>query len=411
MILASDNRFEPLLPLPIPLYQCQCIAYKHEILICGGQYKIDCYSYHTVKNEYKYICSYPRRIILIGHCVVKLNSNTNPNEITLLSFGGAYKHALIMKYVSVWDSDSEDKKEEKSKIEKSKYLNEWLRFKDNNNKQISIGAENANYEGARAVIGGSKKHLLFITYSPKNIDIFNLNTFQCVTHTSMPVSIGLCYHNFVIRENEKELSVIKIEKKKTELILFFNDMGLAIDYDETIDRVRYFKIHTCSSIIFGCRCIYINDIFIFFNALNREIYKYSTIENKWMQFEHTLPIRLDGCAVILNEDKTFVHIIGGKGGNETHVRTKAEEWMKNETEKEKQSVLREAEMREIKVIERHKNGLTNPYTIENIFQKYKSKVDNICYHICNKNKNKNKKMKIRFSFIIKIEAKEYHNYH
>ncbi|ETO15169.1 hypothetical protein RFI_22193, partial [Reticulomyxa filosa] len=93
--------------LPIPLSLSQCVLHKHELLICGDQFKRACYSYHTLKDEYKFICEYPSHVKLFGHCVVKLvdrNSNNDKynNQITLLSFGsdlyGKNKHTLVMKY-------------------------------------------------------------------------------------------------------------------------------------------------------------------------------------------------------------------------------------------------------------------------------------------------------------------------
>ncbi|ETO02685.1 hypothetical protein RFI_34728, partial [Reticulomyxa filosa] len=86
----SNQLFQTLKELPTPLVESQCVLHKHEILICGGAKKRACYSYHTIKNEYKFICEYPSNIKLDGHCVVKLvdNNNKDSNKITLLSFGG-----------------------------------------------------------------------------------------------------------------------------------------------------------------------------------------------------------------------------------------------------------------------------------------------------------------------------------
>ncbi|ETO35452.1 hypothetical protein RFI_01612 [Reticulomyxa filosa] len=97
-----------------PLYQSQCVLHKHELLICGGLNKRACYSYHTLKNEYKFICEYPSGVELWGHCVVKLVDNNSNNDkghnlITLLSFGGDdeyARHTLVMKYVSFWSDDN-----------------------------------------------------------------------------------------------------------------------------------------------------------------------------------------------------------------------------------------------------------------------------------------------------------------
>ncbi|ETN97556.1 hypothetical protein RFI_39973 [Reticulomyxa filosa] len=116
--------FAALSPLPIPLFQGQCISYKQEILICGGNKVNECYSYHTIQKQYKFICSYPKDVILLGHCVVDIKNNKN--KITLLSFGGSFKHTLIMNYTSVWN----DKIVVKN--------NKWIPLKDNNNNIICI---------------------------------------------------------------------------------------------------------------------------------------------------------------------------------------------------------------------------------------------------------------------------------
>ncbi|ETO36437.1 hypothetical protein RFI_00625, partial [Reticulomyxa filosa] len=103
------TQFQTLKELPTTLKQSQCVLHKHELLICGDWKERACYSYHTLKNEYKFICEYPSDVKLYGHCVVKLvdsSSNNDKdkdnNQITLLSFGSYYfgknKHTLVMKY-------------------------------------------------------------------------------------------------------------------------------------------------------------------------------------------------------------------------------------------------------------------------------------------------------------------------
>ncbi|ETO11818.1 hypothetical protein RFI_25557 [Reticulomyxa filosa] len=146
----SDQIFQNLKEFPILLDESQCVPHKHEILICGGYNQRVCYSYHTLKNEYKLICEYPSDAELNGHCVVKLvnkdNNNKDSNSITLLSFGGSNfrkRHTLVMEYVSVWGNVSN---------ELNKY-NQWVPFTDEHNLPIIIGKyEGHNYHGARAVI-------------------------------------------------------------------------------------------------------------------------------------------------------------------------------------------------------------------------------------------------------------------
>ncbi|ETN98179.1 hypothetical protein RFI_39335, partial [Reticulomyxa filosa] len=99
------NNFQTLPELPKPFADAQCILFKEELLICGGKQINDCYSYHTLKKQYKYICSYPNDAKIYGHCIIQLNHpQTNPNEIDLLSFGGQdediMKQTFSMKYKS-----------------------------------------------------------------------------------------------------------------------------------------------------------------------------------------------------------------------------------------------------------------------------------------------------------------------
>ncbi|ETN98909.1 hypothetical protein RFI_38578, partial [Reticulomyxa filosa] len=153
-----------------------------------------CYSYHILKNEYKLICEYPSDVQLNEHCVVKLvdnnKNNKDRNQITLLSFGGnkhIKRHTLLMKYVSVWDNISN----------KFNNYNQWIPFTDDHNHPIIIGMNYYyNYEGVRAVIGGSNNHLLFITCYPKNIHIFDLNRYQFIKHDTLPILDCIGYHCF-----------------------------------------------------------------------------------------------------------------------------------------------------------------------------------------------------------------------
>ncbi|ETO14707.1 hypothetical protein RFI_22661, partial [Reticulomyxa filosa] len=187
-----DSLFETLVPLPTPLRLTQCVVHGHEILICGGGEIKTCFSYHTLKNQYKLICSYPEGIEM-GHCVVKRLSPST-NELTLLSLSGQdrekQKYGFVMKYKSVWDNEGENQKE--------KQYNEWMPFTDNSNKLITIGKDDDCHFGLRGVIGGSDNHLLFMTYFPKNIDVFNLNTFQYAKQEMLPMRNGnrVHYHCF-----------------------------------------------------------------------------------------------------------------------------------------------------------------------------------------------------------------------
>ncbi|ETO07738.1 hypothetical protein RFI_29652 [Reticulomyxa filosa] len=211
--ITTSAPFQNLKDLPVPLTESQCVLHKHEILICGGEFKRYCYSYHILKNEYKFICEYPNDVILDGHCVVKLmdNNNKDNNEITLLSFGGyQYRHTLVMKYASVWSNDNEMNKSKK--LEKLSNYNEWVPLTNDNNNPFHIGRNGDYYNGVRTLIGGSNNHLLFITYRPHNISVFDLNTFQFIKHDTLPTRNGISFHCFVSKSKMVKMNEAKNKK-------------------------------------------------------------------------------------------------------------------------------------------------------------------------------------------------------
>ncbi|ETO11014.1 hypothetical protein RFI_26361 [Reticulomyxa filosa] len=207
-----NQTFQTLKELPTPLGESQCVLHKHELIICGGFGQKACYSYHTTKNKYKFICKYPSNVQLEAHCVVKLiDNNKDSNQITLLSFGGSKytkRHTFVMKYVSVWNNIS-------NKSNEFNNYNQWVPFTDNHNHPIIIGRDNDNYWGMRAVVGGSNSNLLFITYFINYISVFNLNIFQFIKHDTLPTRNYIQFHCFVSNsENGQGQEMMKKIKKK-----------------------------------------------------------------------------------------------------------------------------------------------------------------------------------------------------
>ncbi|ETO07301.1 hypothetical protein RFI_30089 [Reticulomyxa filosa] len=302
--------------LPTPLSRSQCVAYKDEILICGDELTRDCYSYHTIKKQYKRVCSYPKDISLQGHCVVKLVNSSNSNTLTVLSFGGCKhgkRHTLVMQYMSVWS--------EGHVIEKTSHKNEWMVWTDKHNKAIAIGKEGEDYQGARAIIGGSNHHLLFITYRPKNIDVFDLTTFQYVSSSNLPIYACTGYHCFV----EKPKNEFAKDTRLNTMLLFYRDTGLFISYDEDYNNFEFQDVPVCTSLAPLNRYAYvtINDCVLFFGGYggyvigySNAVHMYAMTTNQWMKLEHILPAPLGGCTGVLRADGTFVHIVGGTGGSD-----------------------------------------------------------------------------------------------
>ncbi|ETO11404.1 hypothetical protein RFI_25972, partial [Reticulomyxa filosa] len=296
--------------------QSQCVLRKHEILICGGWYKGACYSYHTLKNEYKFICEYPSHVQLKGNCVVKLEDNDkDKNQITLLSFGsdlsGESKHTLVMKYVSVWSNSK--------KLKKLNNYNKWIPFTDNHNDPIIIGRDRDRYQGARAVIGGINKNLLFITYFSNNISVFDLNTFQFIKHDTLPTKSLITYHCFVSSSgNGQEQKMMKTNKQNDQMLLFCRKTGLSIEYDEDNNTFQFRKlsIHDFIAPFYKYAYVCINDVILFFGGYDDLVYsklvhKYSIRKNKWMKFKNTLPSPLRDCVAILSKEDNHIHILGG----------------------------------------------------------------------------------------------------
>ncbi|ETO15558.1 hypothetical protein RFI_21803 [Reticulomyxa filosa] len=343
----SNQTFQSLKELPTPLFLPQCVLHKHEILICGDYKRSACYSYHILKNEYKFVCNYPRHVKLEGHCVVKLidnnnNNNEDSNQVTLLSFGGAFKHTLVMKYVSVW-SNTLDISNKSNELNND---NQWTPFTDNHNNPIIIGRSRDEYNGVRAVISGSNNHLLFITYLKNNISVFDLNIFQFIRHDRLPTDNWIWDHCFVSNpKNRQGQGIIKTNQEQNEqncqMLLFCKNVGLSIKYDKDKNIFQFRKLFVCDNIApfsnYAYMCI--NDVILFFGGWNgrvdgidvsTSVHKYSIRENKWMTFKNTLPIPLFNCVAILSKEDNYLHIVGGVNNKRkallTHMRTKMRIW-------------------------------------------------------------------------------------
>ncbi|ETO14850.1 hypothetical protein RFI_22518, partial [Reticulomyxa filosa] len=163
----------------------QCVSYKDELLLCGGLGVKTCYSYHCKKNEWKKICDYPETIKeLFGHCVIEWKNKDVSKQMRLLSFGGQNKnkskHVLTMTYLSVWPKNSKDKDNGNDILN-----NSWTPVIHSNGKKLIIGKDTDNLRGAKGIIGGKKNNLLFVTYALTNIDVIDLNTFDCLAYKQL----------------------------------------------------------------------------------------------------------------------------------------------------------------------------------------------------------------------------------
>ncbi|ETO02961.1 hypothetical protein RFI_34450 [Reticulomyxa filosa] len=236
-----------------------------------------------------------------------------------------------MKYVSVW-SDISNKSNELSNY------NQWIPFTDDHNNPIIIGRDqNYNYQGVRAVIGGSNNHLLFITHRSNDINVFNLNTFQFIKHDTLPIDRAIFYHCFVSKsENGQGQEMMKTNKQNYQMMLFCRKAGLSIEYDEDNNTFQFHKVPVSKDIalFYAYAYVCINDVILFFggygSGISKSVYKYSIRENKWMTFKNALPNSLYYCAATLNEENNDIYIIGGKDDKHvsvsTHMMTKMRLW-------------------------------------------------------------------------------------
>ncbi|ETO04888.1 hypothetical protein RFI_32506 [Reticulomyxa filosa] len=118
----------------------------------------------------------------------------------------------MMKYVSVWSNISD-------RSNKFDNYNQWVSFTDNDNHPIIIGRHNDNYIGARALIGGSNNHLLFITHLENKISVFNLNTFQFINHDYLPFYMYYRPFHCFVPNSENGQEMIKTKKQHYQMLL------------------------------------------------------------------------------------------------------------------------------------------------------------------------------------------------
>ncbi|ETO07666.1 hypothetical protein RFI_29724 [Reticulomyxa filosa] len=119
-------------------------------------------------------------------------------------------------------------------------------------------------------------------------------------------------------------------------------------------------------------CVCVNNDILFFggccynhhkNIISSGVFKYSIRENEWTICYNTLPSPLGSCFAVLNEDNTYVHIIGGCNEEmdpvSTHMRIQVNEWLTK-------GILKNATDLYFEEEEKQKNE-TEMYNISNIF--------------------------------------------
>ncbi|ETO15252.1 hypothetical protein RFI_22112 [Reticulomyxa filosa] len=300
----------------------QCVSFRDEILICGGRYNNDCYSYHIVKQEYKRICSYPSEIRLFGHKVVSYTSHTDTNTVTIISFGGSFttSHNLMMRYQSVWEELSppiQNANENESQSQVKAKINKWIPLP--NRLDLNKGYVESRYVGA--VVSGSNNEFLFITRKPHTIDVVDLRSFTYLeSHIEEPLIkwnyLEFDDHSVVPLNNQKKQFVIVNEKKNW--LIQFNEKSKRFSYN-TLPECFFLRRHHR----FSC-CRFHNQIFVV-GGYSNESYKltnqicvYNTDEYYWSKCPLPMPRNLADCAVVANYNLFSLHVIGGVGNLQSH---------------------------------------------------------------------------------------------
>ncbi|ETO25136.1 hypothetical protein RFI_12009 [Reticulomyxa filosa] len=280
--------FKKLRDIPVCMEGLQCMRYKNELIICGGTNNSNCYSYHLRKREYKFICAYPKGTKLKEHVVIKFG-DTSSGRITLLSFGGYYKHTLQMDYQSVWEKPKE-------------HLNEWK------NCHYEIGEADDNLFQARALIGGNNNNLLFVIYNPGYILALDIeNSFKCVAKRRLPID-GICGGSCFVKCKDK--------------MIFLNYYhNVAITYNDSNHQIEFRTFSVDHDVRHYCSFsyVYINEVIVIFGGFasgehhSEKIFVYSVKRNKWKTSSEILPIGLFNSSAVLHDIHRCAHILGGLG--------------------------------------------------------------------------------------------------
>ncbi|ETO02360.1 hypothetical protein RFI_35076 [Reticulomyxa filosa] len=108
-------------------------------------------------------------------------------------------------------------------------------------------------------------------------------------------------------------------KQNYQMLLFKQNTGLSIEYDEDNNTFQFHQLPVCDDIapFYQYAYVCINDVILFFGGyghgvVSKSVHKYSIGENKWMTFQNTLPSPLRDFVAILSEEDNYIYVIGGE---------------------------------------------------------------------------------------------------
>ncbi|ETO26097.1 hypothetical protein RFI_11040 [Reticulomyxa filosa] len=291
--------------VPQNLIWVPCVALDKEIIISGDSQN-RCYSYSLEKEEYRMVCKYPAEVLLLHeHWVVKCEHRTRSQKkykrVPLLSFGGVYKHTMLMSYESVW----------KSETSTSKHVNEWLQVR---NGFVIEQNSDSNLAGIRGCVGGPNNLLLFVTFYPHNIAVIDMKNYQYVqvTNQRLPINNKLWFHCFV-----------KLDK--TSFLLITKGAHIHIRYD-VVTMTFHYEVLPSPPPLFRSKddfaFVLVHRWLVFFGGRDEryhaldDIVVYDIKRKLWTSPPHVLPQPLHASCAVATRDHTFVHLIGGVTSND-----------------------------------------------------------------------------------------------
>jgi len=205
-----------------------------------------------------------------------------------------------MNYQSVWDNQA-----------MKTHRNEWKLA------PFTIGEENDNLFGIRALIGGSQNQLLFVVYLYHHIQVFDLHSYQSIGTYRLPFEFyGPC--SFVKIESENHLNI-------NTMMMFYRNYGVLIKYHEKEQTVEYETLPVCVGLqdVSYYSYVSVKDFVVLFGGFKNhgncntvdKVYVYSIKTKEWRECLYKLPAASCLTFSIVDNNQKWVHVLGGNRGS------------------------------------------------------------------------------------------------